>query len=189
MKKFKRIIAMGCAAIMSVSAINMAALAKDNSKVGTKVEIATVTYSPKLGDTITYVDENGVEKEAVITEIKEPKPVETMFEPCWYSGWFNGVEIPKNTSGNEGIQIGGTYFATNADTYACFRTRNWCAYLNALNYSLIDTNNNTAQWNTVRTPGTYMMEVPTIGHRYIYKFSGESSTNKTLTCDLCLESD
>ena len=193
MKKFKKIIAMGCAAVMAFSAMSISAFADNNLETDindsniAKTEVQS--YVPKLGDKITYVDEDGVEKEAVITEINEPKPIENMIEPYWYSGWFTNVEIQKNVTGNEGTQIGGTYFATTSDVYACFRTKNWCGYLNALNYALIDTDDNTVQWNTVRNIGTYMIKVPTIGHRYIYKFSGESATNKTLTCDLCLESD
>lgn len=200
MKKFKKIIALGLAATVAVSAMSMSsAFAVENTTSEMQVIpaesniVAGGAYTPKVGDTLVYLDNNGERKTAVITLIDTPVPIENEYgiEPMWVSKWFYNTRINRNVSGNNGTQVGSSYRATYADGHAAIKTKNWSAHLNALNYSVVDETDGTATWGTLREeyPGGVNVAVPTEGHYYHYVFSGESSTNNTLTCDLMLLSD
>lgn len=200
MKRTNRFITMALAACISISATAFSAFAADINTgamqivpAGSDMVVSELTYTPAVGDTIRYIDENGEQQEAVITEIDTAQePMENGdIEPIWVGGWYTHTRINRNTDGNQGVQKGGTYTASSYDGHAAFKTKNWSGDLNALNYSLIDKTAGTAIWGRITTerPNGINIAAPTAGHQYYYVFSGESNTNDALYCDLFLYSD
>ncbi len=197
MKIFKKMLAMGLAAMTAVSAMGISAAAEedvtDSAQCldGTTINnIAINTNTPDIGTVITYINDDGVEKTAVIVEIVEAVPVNSGISLAWSSKTYENVEIPKNVTGNEGVQVGSTYTASLSDDYAYVTTSNWNAYLNKLNIALIDETTGTATWGSVSAEGSYYVNYRlTAGNKYSYKFSAEQSGTQQCTADIQLWSD
>lgn len=197
MKIFKKMLAMGLAAMTAVSAMGISAAAEedvtDSAQCldGTTINnIAINTNTPDIGTVITYINDDGVEKTAVIVEIVEAVPVNSGISLAWSSKTYENVEIPKNVTGNEGVQVGSTYTASLSDDYAYVTTSNWNAYLNKLNIALIDETTGTATWGSVSSEGSYYVNYRlTAGNKYSYKFSAEQSGTQQCTADIQLWSD
>lgn len=187
MKKFKKVMAMSLAAMAVVSAMSMTASAEDltNSAQCVKGGMAINPNTPEIGTVITYTNDEGIEKTAVIDEIVELVPVNPGISLAWSSRTYEGVAIPKNITGNEGVQLGPTYTASLTDNYAYVTTSNWNAYLNKLNIALIDETEGNVKWGYASAEGTYYINYRLIaGNKYSYKFSAEQSGNQQCTADI-----
>lgn len=192
MKKFKKVVAMCLTAAMALSMMSVGVFAMDARCISNPMSANYILNdnTPEIGTVITYTNDEGVEKTAVITEIVELVPVNEGISLAWASTVFEEVEIPKNITGNEGVQIGGSYAASLSDNYAYVSTANWNAYLNKLNIALIDETTGTVTWGYAPSEGTYYINYRlTAGNTYHYKFSAEQSGTQTCLADIQLFSN
>lgn len=197
--KLKKIITMGVAAMMTVSAISTSAFAVEESVIPTKASLGLISMDqlPEIGTTVSFIDENGVAQEATVAGYLDiQKMDENSPMPIWHSEVFDDVEIPRDIDGNQGVIVGKWYSASTSDNYGYFTTSDWNAYLHTLNFSLTErylTNNGykyNIYYGNIEEEGSYSIGGVRLvsGRSYAYTFSSQQNTNSQATCDLELYS-
>ena len=127
-------------------------------------------------------------------EVKEVVPFECI--PIsgprvrWGVETFYAARIPKNITGNEGVQIGDYYVNIGTpNNQACFGVHNWSSNLTKINIGLMDGTAGRVYTSQVSREGNYEIPYSLQVHAYAYVFSGNTTNSLAGAADVTLWSN